>query len=155
MDNFDLRKYLIENRVTKNSKLLTENEISEVRAPRSRNEYVKVAVGSRGEVEEVEEVKIEQSLKQYLETVKEEIRNEIEDEDGDEYFDEFVSYDVNEKGTLGHISRNEEEVDYYISRAAFPEETDQLLYESEDDGTVLEIIENLFEGGESDEDGDY
>lgn len=150
MDNFDLRKYLIENRVTKNSQLLTENEVSEIRAPRPagpRNEYVKVVIGSRGMIEEIEEEEIEESLKEYLESVQEEIRNEIEDEDGDEYFDEFVSYKVNEKGTLGYMTRNEEEVEYYINKATFPEETAELLDENVDDDTVFEIINKfaLFE----------
>lgn len=161
MDNFDLRRYLIENKATTNSKLLTENEMSEIRTSRlagPRKEYVKVVIGSRGMVMEVAEVEIK-NLEEHLENRKKDIHsemlNDMDDmESAEEYFEQFVYYGMNKKKTLGYISCNEEEIEYYINQAAYPKKTAAIL-EDVNRVTVVYTVSGLFQNMNDMDDMDY
>ncbi len=110
MYNFDFKKYLTENKLTSNSKLL-----SEIRSGRGVSNMYLVTVRaleqdydnySLGEIRKVSKFKIDIPLEDYLsEGVKDEL--------------EFTDFQTNIKGTLGILYGYDVTV-YYINTAAYP-----------------------------------
>ena len=107
-----------------------------------QTKYVRVDLGSRGEVEDLQLVVLEQPLISYLQSMYDELAEEVEDQ---EYFDEFVDFSVNEDQSLGYIVKSEEESIYFISVEMFPGETSDLLEEEVDDETIMDILDGLFD----------
>ena len=110
MHNFDFKKYLTENKLTSNSKLL-----SEILSGRGVSNMYLVVVRtleqnydnySLGEIGKVTKVKIDIPLEDYL---SEEARDELE----------YTGFQTNIKGTLG-ILYGYEVTGYYINTAAYP-----------------------------------
>lgn len=107
-----------------------------------QTKYVRVDLGSRGEVEDLQLVVLEQPLISYLQSMYDELLDQTEDQ---EYFDEFVDFNVNEDQSLGYIVKSEEESIYFISEEMFPGETSDLLEEEVDDETIMDILDGLFD----------
>ena len=108
----------------------------------NKQSYVRVDLGSRNEVEDLELVVLDQPLISYLQSMYDELAEEIEDQ---EYFDEFVDFNVNEDQSLGYFTKSEEESVYFISEEKFPGQTSDLLEEEVDDETILDIVDGLFD----------
>ena len=107
-----------------------------------QTKYVRVDLGSRNEVEDVQLVVLDQPLISYLNSMYDELSKEVEDQ---EYFDEFVDFNVNVDGSLGYITKSEEESIYFISEEMFPGQTSDLLEEEVDDETIMDILDGLFD----------
>jgi hypothetical protein len=107
-----------------------------------QTKYVRVDLGSRGEVEDLQLVVLDQPLISYLQSMYDELSEEVEDQ---EYFDEFVDFSVNEDQSLGYFVKSEEESIYFISVEMFPGETSDLLEDEVEDETIMDIIDDLFE----------
>jgi len=107
-----------------------------------QTKYVRVDLGSRNEVEDLQLVVLDQPLISYLQSMYDELAEEVEDQ---EYFDEFVDFSVNEDQSLGYITKSEEETIYFISEEKFPGETGDLLEEEVDDETIMDILDGLFD----------
>ena len=107
-----------------------------------QTKYVRVDLGSRGEVEDLQLVVLEQPLISYFQSMYDELLDQTEDQ---EYFDEFVDFNVNEDQSLGYIVKSEEESIYFISEEMFPGETSDLLEEEVDDETIMDILDGLFD----------
>ena len=79
MDNFDLKKYLIENKVTTNSRMLRENAGTEI---------VEIFGGGRGGLDYSELIKTDKSFEQFCEEKAREILEDLlhdpQDPEGDE-----------------------------------------------------------------------
>jgi hypothetical protein len=108
----------------------------------NKQSYVRVDLGSRNEVEDLQLVVLDQPLISYLNSMYDELSKEVEDQ---EYFDEFVDFSVNEDQSLGYITKSEEESIYFISEEMFPGETSDLLEEEVDDETIMDILDRLFD----------
>jgi len=108
----------------------------------NKQSYVRVDLGSRNEVEDLQLVVLDQPLISYLQSMYDELAEEVEDQ---EYFDEFVDFNVNVDGSLGYITKSEEESIYFISEEKFPGETGHLLEEEVDDETIMDILDGLFD----------
>ena len=108
----------------------------------NKQSYVRVDLGSRNEVEDLQLVVLDQPLISYLNSMYDELAEEVEDQ---EYFDEFVDFSVNVDGSLGYITKSEEESIYFISEEMFPGETSDLLEEEVDDETIMDILDGLFD----------
>ena len=108
----------------------------------NKQSYVRVDLGSRNEVEDLQLVVLDQPLISYLNSMYDELSKEVEDQ---EYFDEFVDFNVNVDGSLGYITKSEEESIYFISEEMFPGQTSDLLEEEVDDETIMDILDGLFD----------
>ena len=108
----------------------------------NKQSYVRVDLGSRNEVEDLQLVVLDQPLISYLNSMYDELSKEVKDQ---EYFDEFVDFSVNEDQSLGYITKSEEESIYFISEEKFPGETSDLLEEEVDDETIMDILDGLFD----------
>ena len=108
----------------------------------NKHSYVRVDLGSRGEVEDVRPVVLEQPLISYLQSMYDELAEVVEDL---EYMDEFGDFRVNEDQSLGYFVKSEEEAVYFISEEKFPGQTAGLLDEDVDDQTIIDIVDGLFE----------
>jgi hypothetical protein len=107
-----------------------------------QTKYVRVDLGSRNEVEDLQLVVLDQPLISYLNSMYDELAEEIQDQ---EYFDEFVDFSVNEDQSLGYLTKSEEETIYFISVEMFPGLTADLLEEEVDDETIMDILGGLFD----------
>jgi len=108
----------------------------------NKQSYVRVDLGSRNEVEDLQLVVLDQPLISYLQSMYDELSEEVEDQ---EYFDEFVDFSVNEDQSLGYLTKSEEETIYFISEEKFPGLTADLLEEEVDDETIMDILDGLFD----------
>ena len=108
----------------------------------NKQSYVRVDLGSRNEVEDLQLVVLDQPLISYLASMYDELAEEIQDQ---EYFEEFVDFGVNVDGSLGYLTKSEEESIYFISVEMFPGETSDLLEEEVDDETIMDILDGLFD----------
>jgi hypothetical protein len=108
----------------------------------NKQSYVRVDLGSRNEVEDLQLVVLDQPLISYLNSMYDELSEEVEDQ---EYFEEFVDFSVNEDQSLGYITKSEEETVYFISEEKFPGLTADLLEEEVDDETIMDILDGLFD----------
>jgi hypothetical protein len=132
MHNFDFKKYLTENKLTSNSKLL-----SEIRSGRAeRNNYLVIVrefdqdddVYEYGKIGEVIKVKIDIPLEDYL---SEEVRDEIE----------FTDFEVSAKGTVGILYGYDVTV-YYINTAAYLRQAREIeaSWDTRDTDSVIEQV---------------
>ena len=132
MYNFDFKKYLTENKLTSNSKLL-----SEIRSGRAeRNNYLVIVrefdqddeVYEYGKIGIVSKVKIDIPLEDYL---SEEARDELE----------FTDFEVSAEGTVGILYGNDVTV-YYINTAAYPRQAREIeaSWNTEDEDSVIEQV---------------
>ena len=108
----------------------------------NKQSYLRVDLGSRGEVEEVQLTQLDQPLIDCLRSMYEELVNEVGDPD---YLSEFANFEVNEDGSLGYIIMSEEEAVYFIGVEKFPENLADPLEYGVDDETVIDMIDDLFE----------
>ena len=108
----------------------------------NKQSYVRVDLGSRNEVEDIELVVLDQPLITYLQSMYEDLISEVGDPD---YLSEYVDFSVNEDQSLGYIVKSEEESIYFISVEKFPGETSDLLEEEVDDETIMDIVDGLFD----------
>ena len=108
----------------------------------NKQSYVRVDLGSRNEVEDLQLVVLDQPLISYLQSMYDELAEEVEDQ---EYFDEFVDFNVNVDGSLGYLTKSEEESIYFISEEMFPGQTADLLEEEVEDETIMDILDGLFD----------
>ena len=108
----------------------------------NKHSYVRVDLGSRNEVEDIQPVLLEQPLISYLQSMYDELAEVVQDL---EYMDEFGDFSVNEDQSLGYFVKSEEEAVYFISEERFPGQTVELLEDDVDDETVMDIVDGLFD----------
>ena len=100
--------------------------------------FVKVFVGSRGIIEEVEVVEIgyndilDRSLEIFKEMV-EECEDEEDREEMEEYVDEWCNVDVDRERGIVNVGLNEEECEYWIDCDMYEDDCKKLveLFENE------------------------
>ncbi len=138
MENFDLKKFLVENKITTNSKLikesLNENEMKS---------FVKVETGSRGEVEDIETVDITyESIQDEYNDIYANLSN---DNDDLSYLEEFSSIDINKEKGIVMYGFSEEDTTYYIDSTKNKNLCAKLLKGWDGDDMLLDdAIEDMF-----------
>lgn len=104
-----------------------------------KKEFLKVFVGSRGMLEEVEVVETSyKSLMEFYDEVFYEMGLELED--GEEYVEEFCSFDKDEVKGLVSVGLNEEEGVWYVDMELNKEFCNEImeLVKKNKDGEVVE-----------------
>jgi hypothetical protein len=104
-------------------------------------EFLKVFVGSRGMLEEVDVVV--SSYKNLMEFYDEEFY-ELGLEVGEEYVDEFCSFESNEEKGLVSVGLNEEEGVWFVDMELNKEFCDEILVLNKD-GKDEELVEKMWE----------
>jgi hypothetical protein len=159
MTDFDLKKFLIENRITRNSKLLAEDSQSmkDVMTPQKQAEEMIADLGSkRLALENVDEILnievLQERYKEYWREVKEAIKA-IKDEgiEDEEFFIELEDYLVNKALDTGRMAENQ--------KNAWPKTHIKLTYRVETpDLNYSLVLGTTFEstgGDRGDFQGDY
>jgi hypothetical protein len=145
MDNFDLKKYLIENKVTTNSRMLRENAGTEI---------VEIFGGGRGGLDYSELIKTDKSFEQFCEEKAREILEDLlhdpQDPEGDEkraeYAKEFKVGELvfNSSKTVCETPASEETGYIWVDANKInPEIKEKLLDEDTDSDEIYDIVDNL------------
>ena len=146
MDNFDFKKYLTENKLTSNSKLLTE--IRTGRAAKGED-FTVVTRANSGQITSIKTVYVNTQLLEFLKGKREGMIDDARDT-GDmdlvDYLEEFVSWEVDPDGKSGTFQLNDDEQEYYISNQKYPQECDVIRKEGRHSERIEHIIESIFTG---------
>jgi GGDEF domain-containing protein len=122
MYNFDFKKYLTENKLTSNSKLLSEIVSGRILG----KEFIVVKITSRGLIDSIEKKSINTQLPEFFKSEVEDMIANAEDEDAVDYIEEFAGWEVAPDGKSGILYLNEEEYEMYINKQKYPQEYHEL-----------------------------
>ena len=145
MDNFNLKKYLVENKVTRNSRMIKENE---------EDLIVEIFGGGRGGLDYSELIKTDKSFEQFCEEKAREILEDLlhdpQDPEGDEkraeYAKEFKVGELvfNSSKTVCETPASEETGYIWVDANKInPEIKEKLLDEDTDSDEIYDIVDNL------------
>lgn len=151
-DKFDLRKYLIENKVTTNSKLLKEIQIEPDWNVGRRDSVIEIKRGPHGKIESIQEHLLDTTFETYCYVKSVQILVDISEYYGagwvdyaEEYFigepffnADMTACDINADKELGYV--------YILSSSLQADVKAKLLDKETSDDEINDIISNLKPG---------